>query len=171
MKILLDRKGAILPQFAGILLIFVVIFECGFMYIRASIIAGGVKDAMRNGMSDIITDNSAMCFHGMREGNTGAYTIDAKGTLNDAATTGNLSDRLCRLLNIQNSGGVLVSSDSDGEHEYSISDIDVTVNNHDITKQSDFTVNVSAKLKINMPMSLPPIQIPVSTDSQWAEKF
>ena len=95
-------------------------------YTRASIISTGVRDAVESAIRTTATSNAYNTFHGVREGNSGAYEPDGSGGWSEMVTTADVVYKLRNLLNLKSQSGGYVRLLPDGKsYEFKISGINV----------------------------------------------
>lgn len=93
---------------------------------RLAIVVKGVRDAVESSITTTATSNAYNSYHGVREGNSGAYEPDGSGGWNETVTTADVVYKLRSLLKLKYKNGGYVHLNSDGtSFEYKISNINV----------------------------------------------
>lgn len=164
-----DTRGDMLPFLGGIGLFLSLVFLIGFQFVRAGVITGGVRNAMKSEAEIAVTQNNFNAYASLREGLDGAYTVDSAGQVHDNAVN-MLKQDLIAALGLQESGDQLVKT-TDGQPAYRLSDFNVQVSNPDIRATGAYKVTATSSLSIAMPLHLPSIPIPLSVDADFQSKF
>ena len=126
-RCLKDRKGFAFPLVIAVTLVLVIIL-CGITeYMRLTIIASGVREAVENGIIVTVNDNYANVYHGVREGYSGGYQPDADDFA-EALDYGDIYSYLDNTLGMQISRGKHVKYAEDAV-EYTLSGLSVTIKN------------------------------------------
>ncbi len=96
-------------------------------YMRLVIIAAGVEDAMESAIVSTVNDNYDEVYHSVREGYAAGYEPTGAG-FREAVDYGDIYGRLCFLLGLEEDGDGYTKT-TDGEKEYRISNLQVSVSN------------------------------------------
>lgn len=126
-KKLTSKQGVSIYIWALVFFLVLLITLTGIMeYTRASIIYTGVRDAVESAITTTATSNAYNTFHGVREGNSGAYEPDGSGGWSEMVTTADVVYKLRSLLHLKSQDGGYVHLLPEGSgYEYKISNINV----------------------------------------------
>ena len=126
--LLKDRKGNMMPLVVavtiGMLFIILGITE----YMRLVITAAGIKDAMESAIISTVNDNYNEVYHSVREGYAAGYEPYGEGFVS-SVDYGDIYGRLCFLLGLEEEGDGYVRIGNDGETEYRLSGLSVSIPN------------------------------------------
>lgn len=164
-----DTRGDMLPMVAGIGFLLTLVFTLGFQFVRACVVTGCVKNAMRNDAIIAVTQNNFNAYASLREGLDGAYSIDAAGQVSENDTN-TLKQDLVSSLGLHDSGDKLTKTVEDGP-AYSLSGFGVQVSNPDFRATGTYKITVTGNLSIAMPLQWAPIIIPISAYADFRPKF
>lgn len=168
--ILSDEKGSVLVSTVAVTLTVMFLTFLAYQKIQMTIVAEGVRDAMRSAVTDAVTQNYYTSYDDMLEGSSGAYSA-VNGWANNA-TDGNMENRISGRLGLEEDDSGALVRNVDGQEQYSISNIQIRVQNPpNGSDSSQLSVNATYTLSVELPLGLPPLQIPQSVDASFAQKF
>ncbi|MBR4060111.1 MAG: hypothetical protein IKK03_09770 [Lachnospiraceae bacterium] len=128
MTLLKDRKGNMMPLVVAVTLGMLFIILGISEYMRLVITAAGVKDAMESAVISTVNDNYNEVYHSVREGYAVGYEPYGEG-FTSSVDYGNIYGRLCFLLGLEEEGDGYVRMGNDGETEYRLSRLSVSIPN------------------------------------------
>jgi len=146
-------------------------------YLRMLVIAQGVRDAVQSSVIATVTENYANVYHGAREGYSGAYQ-PLSGSFEESLDYGDIYRRLGNTLGLTRSGGYYVKRYPDGNMEYRVWGLSVSIRNAPLARGDTATARFMADCTIELeaPVSfggrlLPPMRITVKTTAGYTPKF
>lgn len=177
-RILTEKKGLSIPLAIAIVISLVMIMAVMSQYIRLNIIAKGVRDSLQSAIIAIINDNYGDVYHGVREGYAGGYQPFG-GTFTVSINYGDVWGRLENLLGLKRSGGDRVKITGNGQHEFKLSDLNITVHNTPLAPSDPANAQrfkADATIKLEVPLSfagrsIPPLNITLKVSAGWVKKF
>ena len=126
--LLKNRRGSMMPLVVAVTLgMFFIILGIS-EYMRLVITAAGIKDAMESAIISTVNDNYNEVYHSVREGYAAGYEPYGEG-FTSSVDYGDIYGRLCFLLGLEEDGDGYVRMGSDGETEYRLSDLRVSIPN------------------------------------------
>lgn len=162
---------AVVIALAG-MLFFVVLWQI----VRLVTISAGVKDALQSAVISTSVNNYSNVYDGIREGYSGGYRYTGNAW-KSAVSTGNVYGRLDELLGLRTNGNEHYKFNSNGI-EYTLSDLDVNVENAQFAPSSSEIKQFSATsyITLEVPLSfcgdvLPPMKIRLCVKSKYTPKF
>lgn len=162
---------AVIIALAG-MLFFVVLWQI----VRLVTISAGVKDALQSAVIATSVGNYSNIYDGVREGYSGGYRYSGN-SWRKAVSTGNVYGRLDELLGLRTNGNEHYKFNSD-DIEYTLSDLDVNVENAQFAPSSTEIKQFSATsyITLEVPLSfcgdaLPPMKIRLCVKSKYNPKF
>lgn len=148
--LLKDRSGNMMPLVAavaiGMLLIILGVSE----YMRLVITAAGIKDAMESAIISTVNDNYDEVYHSVREGYAAGYEPDGESFV-ASVDYGDIYDRLCFLLGLEEDGDGYVKINNGGETEYRLSGLSVSIPNTALGGGGD-TYHADASVRLEVPV-------------------
>ena len=126
--LLKDRKGNMMPMIVAVTLGMLFIILGISEYMRLVITAAGVKDAMESAVISTVNDNYNEVYHSVREGYAAGYEPYG-GSFVSSVDYGDIYSRLCFLLGLEEEGEGYVRIGNDGETEYRLSGLSVSIPN------------------------------------------
>lgn len=176
-ELLRSKKGfssapwAVVIALAG-MLFFVVLWQI----VRLVTISAGVKNAVQSAVISATVGNYANVYDGVREGYSGGYKY-TENSWKSAVSTGDIYGRLDELLGLGTNVNVHYKYNSYGI-EYTLSDLDVNVENAEFAPTSGEIQQFSATsyITLEVPLSfcgeiLPPMKIRLCVKSKYTPKF
>ena len=126
--LLKDRKGNMMPLTVAVTLgMFLVLLGIS-EYMRLVLTAAGVKDAMESAIISTVNDNYNEVYHSVREGYAAGYEPYGESFVS-SVDYGDIYSRLCFLLGLEEDGDGYVRMGNDGETEYRLSELSVSIPN------------------------------------------
>ena len=123
-----DRKGNMMPLTVAVTLgMFLVLLGIS-EYMRLVLTAAGVKDAMESAIISTVNDNYNEVYHSVREGYAAGYEPYGESFVS-SVDYGDIYSRLCFLLGLEEDGDGYVRMGNDGETEYRLSELSVSIPN------------------------------------------
>lgn len=140
------------------------------------IAATGVRDAVESAITTTATNNAYNTYHGVREGNSGAYEPDGSGGWSETVTTADVVYKLRSLLKLKYKDGGYVHLNTDGNSfEYKISNINVAAEITplgDNTKQSTYHTTCIVEVPFSFGFGyLPNMRIHMEHQSTYVPRF
>jgi hypothetical protein len=172
-----NRRGTSFPLTVAVTLSLLLIL-CGISeYMRLSIIASGVRNAVQSAVISTVNDNYSNVYQGAREGYSGAYQPSGsswKGSLN----YGDIYGRLDKALGTLASGGYHIKY-AGSSVEYKLSGLSVNIKNapfapSDSVNAQKFLVDSTIALEVPVSFAgkaLPPMEIHLKTQAEYIPKF
>ena len=177
-KILKDKKGLSMPLAITVVIVLIMLIAVISQYIRLNIIAKGVRDSLQSAVIATVNDNYNDVYHGVREGYAGGYQPSG-GSFTASVNHGEIWNRLENLLGLEQNGGYRMKIIGDGEQEFRLSNLNVTVQNtalapSDPSKTQRFTAEATIQLEVPVSFAgnaLPPLSITLKVRAGWVNKF
>ncbi len=172
-KLFKDRSGNMMPLAVtitiGMLLIILGVSE----YMRLMITAAGIKDAMESAVISVVNDNYNEVYHSVREGYAAGYEPDGEG-FEESIDYGDVYSRLCFLLGLEEDGAGYVRI-SNGEREYRLSDLSVSVHNNGLASGGG-SYHADASVRLEVPVRfagkvITDMSINLKVRAAYTEKF
>ncbi len=143
-------------------------------YTRTSMICTTIRTNVEKAITTTATSNAYNTYHGVREGNSGAYEPDGSGGWNETVTTADVVYKLRSLMNLKYEGGGYVHYNRDGK-EFIISNINVEA---EITplgnnkKQSTYHTTCLVEVPFSLGFDyLPNIRVNMDLHSTYVPRF
>lgn len=122
-----DRSGSGIPLIVAAVLA-VLILSCAiYEYLRLSIIASGVRDAVQSAIISVATENYSNVYSSLRQSYSGGYIRSSSGWTMKVSS-GDIYTRLVETLGLAQEGYDYVKR-TGGQVEYTLSDLQVTIQN------------------------------------------
>ena len=143
------RSGEGTPMILAIVLVLLMLFCAIAEFSRLWIIAQGVKEAAQQAVISTVNDNYDDVYHAVREGYAAGWYPDGTGRWDESIDTGDVYGQLSETLGLENTAGGYQKI-SDGEVEYTISDLSVVLENNSLgSGQSEgYTALVEIRLEV-----------------------
>jgi hypothetical protein len=170
--ILKNQEGNAVLFAVVIVLSLMLLFSALSEYLRLQIIASGVRDALQSSIIAVATENYDEVYNGLREGYSGAYTLDTQDRWEERVDDGAVWEKLRQKLGLEGqqkfAGSYL---------EYELSDLDIHITNVPLapgTTQERF--DADAWVTLTVPLSfgwehLPPMRIRLKVTGGYHPKF
>lgn len=162
-------EGIVVPHMCGVGLALLVTFLAVFEIARTGIITTNVQSTMRRAIDTNLTENKIYAYDSLREGLSGAYTVDGSGSAQENIHT-DAEQQIIKGLNLKAQNDEYVEVNGI-QKEFGLSGLNVQISNPDPGSTGTYTVAITSTLSISMPLALPPIQIPISVNGDFASKF
>ncbi len=163
---------------AVIVVISILLISCSiYEYIRLTIIARGVRDAVQSSIISVATTNYDELYNGLREGYSGGYTLDGDHW-DESLDIGDIYGQLDRTLGLTKQSGKHVKNAGETP-EYSIWGLDVDIKNVPFAPSNTDSANkflAEATIELEVPLSfgwksLPPMHITLHVKAGYTPKF
>lgn len=141
-----DRSGNAYPMTVAFVIVLLLLMLVITEWLRLYVIAFGVKDAFEEAIISVVTENYNETYHCVREGYAGGYE-PVGGGFYASVDYGDIRGRLGSLLGMRADGESLVK-DVNGNAEFTVSGIVVTVNNTGIRSGGEFSAEGELHLVI-----------------------
>jgi hypothetical protein len=172
--LLKGKRGDGFPLTIAVTLSFLLIF-CGISeYLRVTIIAQGVRDAVQQSVISTVNDNFDDVYHSVREGYAAGYfpTDDA---WEESFDVGDIYAQLAMTLGLTSLGDGYASYAGE-ELEYTISDLAVTISNNGLASGESEGYLADATLILEVPSGfagtvLPPVRMLLKVQAKYIPKF
>lgn len=170
-----NKNGNALPLACIIVICLLLISSVIMEYIRITIIASGVRDALQTSVISVSTQNYDKVYNGLREGYSGGYNKMGGGVWQERLNYGDIYAELNQLLGLN---GVHTKT-TGGDIEYRLSDLSVNIINSPFAPTNTNSSNkftADAKINLHVPLTfgwgiLPPIKITIKTTAGYIPKF
>lgn len=173
-RLMMNQCGNMIPLAVAVVLavLFIILGLAEFM--RLLITAAGIRDATESAIISVVNDNYDEVYHSVREGYAAGYLPD-DATFTAAVDQGDIYGRLCFLLGLNEDGDGYTRINNDGEKEFRISGLRVTIPNVPLTAGGS-TYYAEAELKVEVPVRyggqiLTNMSINLKVRAAYNEKF
>lgn len=172
--LLIDRKGNMMPLVVAVALgMFLVILGVS-EYMRLVITAAGIKDAMESAVISTVNDNYNEVFHSVREGYAAGYEPYGESFVS-SVDYGDIYSRLCFLLGLEEDEDGYVRIGNDGETEYRLSELWVSIPNTALGGEGgSYYADASIKLEVPVRFAgrlITDMSIIIKNRAVYREKF
>lgn len=156
----------------------VLIFSCAiFEYLRLTIIASGVRDAVQSAIISVATENYSNVYAGLRQGYSGGFSRTSS-QWTEQVSTGRIYPRLEEVLGLHQRGYRYVKG-SDDQVEYALSGLSITILNTPFAPNNPASIQqftAQAVIHLEVPLSfgwghLPPLQADLPIKAVYMPKF
>jgi hypothetical protein len=176
-SILSNKVGSTTPMIVAIVLSVIILSCAVFEYMRLIIVAEGARDAVQSAVIDVVTDNWANAYNGLREGYSGGYTLNGSNWVPEI-TAGDVYARLSDTLGVKEENGKYVKY-TGPDIEYTLSDLSVNVANAPLAPSNTNGVtqlSASGTIDVEVPLSfgwghLPHLNITMKLKAGFTPKF
>lgn len=178
-RILKDTGGASFPMTIAIVLT-LIIFLCVISeYFRLQVIASGVREAVEDAIISTVNDNYAGVYHGVREGYSGGYMPNGTEDWEETLNAGDVYAYLDETIGTRPQDGRHVKYVGDGEMEFAIDRLDVTIRNaplapSDPSNAQRFEADAAVRLEVPVRFGgelLPSMVIMLKVQAGYIEVF
>jgi hypothetical protein len=178
MKNLLRSKNGDGSLIAVVVVISILLISCSvYEYIRLTIIARGVRDAVQSSIISVATTNYDELYNGLREGYSGGYTLDGDNW-DESLDIGDIYGQLDSTLGLTKQSGKHVKYVGE-TLEYSIWGLNVNIKNAPFAPSNTDSANKflsEATIELEVPLSfgwesLPPMRITLHVKAGYTPKF
>ena len=175
--IIRNKKGSSFPLIVAVALALVIIL-CGISeYMRLTIIASGVRDAVQSAIISTVTDNYDDVYHGVREGYSGGY-MPSNSSWADSIDYGDIYGRLDQTLGLRTESGCHVKY-ADETVEFKLSGLSVDIRNVPLAPSDPDSAQsflADAMIRLEVPVSfggksLPPMSINLKVQARYMPLF
>lgn len=172
-----NRLGSGLPLTVAIVLA-VLIFSCAvYEYLRLTIIAAGVRDAVQSAIISVATENYSNVYAGLRQSYSGGFSRSSSGWA-EQVSTGDIYSRLSETLGVISEDNQYVKR-AGNQTEYSLSGLSVTIFNapfapSDPNSIRQFTAEAVIHLKVPLSFGwshLPPMEADLPIQAVYRPRF
>jgi hypothetical protein len=163
---------------AVVIVISILLISCSiYEYIRLTIIARGVRDAVQSSIISVATTNYDEVFNGLREGYSGGYTLQGSHW-DESMDIGDIYGQLDNTLGLKRQSGKHVKYAGEAL-EYSIWGLDVDIKNAPFAPSNADSTDkflAEATIELEVPLSfgwesLPPLRITLNVKAGYTPKF
>lgn len=151
-KLLRSRRGDVTVQTVAVIMILILMIIPVYHYCRILYICNSVKSSFRDELVKTVTANYHPSYDGMREGNSGAYNLESN-VWTDKLNKGSVISDLTNKLSLNQNGTLYDKTDPNGALEYTISNINITVQNAELADNSN-KLSAKATYTITVPIKL-----------------
>ncbi|MEK4039431.1 hypothetical protein MHH49_18080 [Paenibacillus sp. FSL F4-0122] len=178
MKILLkNRSGSGFPLIVAVVLALLILSCAVYEFLRLSIIASGVRDAVQSAIISVATENYSNVYPSLRQSYSGGYIRSSAGWA-IKVSTGDIYTRLVKALGLVQEGNQYEKR-TGGEVEYTISNLKVTIQNPSFAPASTESIQqftVQAVIHLEVPLSfgwerLPSMKADLPIQAVYRPKF
>jgi len=155
-----------------LVLCFMIVFAGISEYFRVLMITKGVRDAVQTSVIAVATQNYDDVYNGLREGYSGAYTLNASGDWEEKMDEGEVLGQLSGLLGLSNG-----EKRNENNLEYAIRNMKINMINTPLApgnNQKRFEAEVLLDLEVPMSLGwqhLPPFDIHMKVKAGYSPKF
>ena len=176
-KLLRNNSGNSAPLTLAIILTVILLSCTTFEYMRLTVIATGIRDAVQSAMIDAATENWDDAYNGLREGYSGGYALSGSDWV-VRLDTGDVYFRLERTLGIYMESGKHVKY-TGPDLEYALSGLSVSMQNAPFAPSdvgSGPQLSVTGTMDVEVPLSfgwshLPSLKITMKLKGGFTPKF
>ncbi|WP_141499732.1 hypothetical protein [Paenibacillus luteus] len=173
-----NRAGSGFPLTVAIVLVILLLSCAIYEYLRLSIIASGVRDAVQSSIIAVSTENYAHVYNGLREGYSGGYLLNASNGWREHVTTGDVLERLDQTLGLTAKGSDHIKF-AGLNKEFTISELQVLIHNAPFAPSSSAEAprfEATVTLTLEVPLSfgwtnLPPMKSTLTVKAGYTPKF
>lgn len=122
-----DRSGSGFPLTIAVVLVIIIISCAIYEYLRLSIIAAGVRDAVQSAIISVATENYSNVYAGLRQSYSGGFSRSSNGWT-EQVSTGDIYSQLSETLGLSPEGNLYIKRTGD-QAEYTLFDLSVTILN------------------------------------------
>lgn len=176
-EILSDKSGNSAPLTLAAVLVVILLSCTIFEYMRLTVIAEGVRDAVQSAMIDVATENWDDAYNGLREGYSGGYVLSGADWV-VRLDVGDVYSRLESTLGVKSVSGKYVKY-TGPDIEYTLSGLSVTVQNAPLAPASTGGIpqlSATGTVNVEVPLSfgwghLPPLKFTMKLKGGFTPKF
>ena len=169
------RSGEGTPMILAIVLVLLMLFCAIAEFSRLWIIAQGVKEAAQQAVISTVNDNYDDVYHAVREGYAAGWYPDGTGRWDESIDTGDVFGQLSETLGLENAAGGYQKI-SDGEVEYTISDLSVVLENNSLGSGQSEGYTALVEIHLEVPVRflgnlLPAASMTLHTEAKYVPLF
>lgn len=169
------RSGEGYPLVIAITLCLMLLFLCIGEYFRVFLIAQGVRDAVQQSVIATVNDNYDDVYHSVREGYAAGWFPVGEDDWEESLDTGDIYGNLTSILGLSTDDFGFVKYAGD-EVEYTISNLDVTVDNNSLASGESEGYLATASIDLEVPMRFagklfPPARMTLVVEAKYVPKF
>lgn len=172
-----NRSGSGFPLTIAIVLAVLIISCAVYEYLRLTIIAAGVRDAVQSSIITVATENYSNVYPGLRQSYSGGFSRSSSGWAEQVAT-GNIYSQLCETLGVISENNQYVKR-AGNQLEYSLSGLTITILNapfapSDSDSNRQFTAQAVIHLKVPLSFGwshLPPMEADLPIQAVYRPRF
>ena len=169
------RSGEGTPMILAIVLVLLMLFCAIAEFSRLWIIAQGVKEAAQQAVISTVNDNYDDVYHAVREGYAAGWYPDGTGRWDESIDTGDVYGQLSETLGLENTAGGYQKI-SDGEVEYTISDLSVVLENNSLGSGQSEGYTALVEIHLEVPVRflgnlLPAASMTLHTEAKYVPLF
>ncbi|MGK9250247.1 hypothetical protein [Paenibacillus humicus] len=172
-----DRSGSGFPLTVAVVLVVLIVSCAIYEYLRLSMIAAGVRDAVQSAIISVATDNYGNVYAGLRQSYSGAFTHSSTGW-GEQVSTGRIYPRLTETLGLTPEGNRYVKR-SGSQAEFSVSGLSVSIVNTPFAPSPPDSIQqftAKAVIHLEVPLSfgwghLPPMQADLPIQAVYRPRF
>lgn len=135
----------------AIVLVLLMLFCIVAEYSRVWLIAQGVKEATQQAVLSTVNDNYNDVYHAVREGYAAGWFPDDNGGWEESVDEGDVYAQLSATLGLSSDGERYVKF-ADGQEEYRVSDLSVSVSNNALVSGKSEGYTAIAELHLEVPV-------------------
>ncbi|MDF2923914.1 MAG: hypothetical protein K0R57_2828 [Paenibacillaceae bacterium] len=171
-----NRSGNGLPLTVAMVLAVLMVSCAIYEYMRLTIIASGVRDAVQSAIVEVATENYDEVYPGLREGYSGGYRYS--GGWQQRVSTGDVWRRLDGILGLTPQGGQHEKA-AGGQMEYALSGLSIQIRNAPLAPASIGEANkfqAETEIHLEVPLSfgwsaLPSMKATLQVKAGYTPKF
>ncbi len=174
-KLISNDRGNALPLACVIVVVLLLTSTVIIEYLRLSIIADNVRDALRSSAISVATENYDEVYNSLREGYSGGYIKTEQDVWQQALDIGDIYFELDKILDLDD----IHIKWAGQNQEYKLSNLRVNVMNTPLAPNDASTskkLKVQAQIMLEVPLSfgwgvLPPLKINIINTAIYVPKF
>ncbi|WP_018885733.1 hypothetical protein [Paenibacillus massiliensis] len=172
-----NRSGSGFPLVIAIVLAVLIVSCAVYEYLRLTIIAAGVRDAVQSAIISVATENYSNVYPGLRQSYSGGFGRSSS-QWTEQLSTGDIYSQLTETLGLIPENGQYVKR-TGTQLEYSLSNLTVTILNapfapSDPNNIRQFTAQAVIHLKVPLSFGwshLPPMEADLSIQAVYRPRF
>ena len=135
--ILCEKKGNMFPFTVAVAIVLMIMLLVASEYMKLMILCSGIEDSFEEAIISVVNDNYNEVYHCVREGYAAGYEPNGEESFYSSIDVGDVEGRLAGLLGLTTVSGLYQKDASDGNMEYTISDVQVSVHNAPMVRSGE----------------------------------
>lgn len=172
-KALKDKHGSMLPFEVAILIAAMIISMGVLQAIKIYAYAGKAQAIMTDALTSCARNNYAGVYYGLRDGSTGAYLPDGRGSYTADVDEQKIENYLMNISGFTKKGSKYNKQNAGGSEMYSIEVVNIKVTNS-TDASAKFTLMATFTVLTPLPVAgdaLPYISIPMTVSGGYVTKY
>ncbi len=172
-----NRSGSGFPLIIAIVLAVLIISCAVYEYLRLTIIAAGVRDAVQSAIISVATENYSNVYPGLRQSYSGGFNRSSSGWA-EQVSAGDIYSQLTEILGLIPENDQYVKQ-ANNQTEYTLSELSLTIFNapfapSDPNSIRQFTAQAVIHLKVPLSFGwghLPPMEADLPIQAVYRPRF